>query len=142
MEAATSNPTFQAHRYQSRLTRRTRHDAVARLHRACDGPRYFDRSLSSWSRSHGSPPGGSTLRTARTAHSQPPQTVPASGDAPDELALICTSAVRLDRDLESRVFQVTIDDSEQITGQIIGGHGERAELGGREPRDRSEWHAY
>lgn len=57
-------------------------------------------------------------------------------------ALICTSAVRLDRDLESRVFQVTIDDSEQVTGEIIGGHGERAELGGREPRDRAEWHAY
>ena len=70
-----------------------------------------------------------------------PETVLVVKEGPT-LALICTSAVRLDRDLESRVFQVTIDDSEQVTGQIIGGHGERAELGGREPRDRSEWHAY
>ncbi len=58
------------------------------------------------------------------------------------MALICTSAVRLDRDLESRVFQIGIDDSEQLTGDIIHGHGERAELGGREPRDREAWHAY
>jgi hypothetical protein len=40
---ATSNPTpptFQAHRNQSRLTRRRHRDADALLHRACDRPRY------------------------------------------------------------------------------------------------------
>ena len=56
-------------------------------------------------------------------------------------AIITTSAVRLDRDLDNRLLRVTIDDSEQLTRRIIERHGERAARGGTPTRDRSEWHA-
>ena len=56
-------------------------------------------------------------------------------------AIITTSAVRLDRDLDNRLLRVTIDDSEDLTRQIIERHGERAARGGTPTRDRYEWHA-
>ena len=56
-------------------------------------------------------------------------------------ALITTSAVRLDRDLDNRLLRVSVDDSEELTRRIIERHGERAARGGTPARDRSEWHA-
>lgn len=70
-----------------------------------------------------------------------PETVVVERDGP-ALALISTSAIRLDRDLETRLLRIRIDDSEELTAEIIRGHGERAALGGREPQLRPEWHAY
>jgi hypothetical protein len=57
-------------------------------------------------------------------------------------AIITTSAVRLDRDLDNRLLRVTVDDSEDLTRRIIERHGERAARGGTPKRDRSEWHAF
>lgn len=56
-------------------------------------------------------------------------------------ALVTTSAVRLDRDLDARLLRTTIDDSELLTKKVIDRHGERAAHGGGKTRDRAGWHA-
>ena len=76
-----------------------------------------------------------------TTEGAAPETVVIERDGP-ALALISTSAIRIDRDLETRLLRIRIDDSEQQTAEIIEGHGLRAALGGREPTARPDWHAY
>jgi hypothetical protein len=56
-------------------------------------------------------------------------------------ALVTTSAVRLDNDLENRLIRATIDDSKELTAKIIAAHGARAARGSAGRRDRSNWHA-
>jgi hypothetical protein len=56
-------------------------------------------------------------------------------------ALVTTSAVRLDNDLENRLIRATIDDSKELTTKIIVAHGTRAARGSASRRDRTSWHA-
>ena len=68
-----------------------------------------------------------------------PETVFIEREGP-VMAVIATSAIKLDRDLETRLLHLRIDDSERLTEEIIRRHGLRAQQGGWEAPDRAEWH--
>jgi len=54
-------------------------------------------------------------------------------------ALIATSLVQLDRDMETRLMQIGIDDSPAQTRAVIDAHGVRAQRGGLRTYDYTPW---
>jgi hypothetical protein len=57
-------------------------------------------------------------------------------------AVIATSRVTLDRDLENRLDRVEVSDSADQTRAVINALGESAEHGNWDPPDLLQWHAY
>jgi hypothetical protein len=57
-------------------------------------------------------------------------------------AVIATSRVMLDRDLENRLDRVEVSDASDQTRAIIDALGESAEHGNWDPPDLGPWHAY
>jgi hypothetical protein len=56
-------------------------------------------------------------------------------------AIITTSKIRLDRDLETRLLRLRVDDSEEQTRAAIDELARKAAIGSRRPSDRTEWHS-